>query len=727
MPEDRREPPRRERSREEQGPPPEASEVIEESEFSLSNILRILWAHMPMLAFTTILGTALAAFHVYTETPLYTAEARIVLDTKEEKLVQFEGVVPQLSGDDQAMNTELLSLRSHDLMLRVVDTMDLTGDPEFNPSLRPPDAWKELPGYEALMTAIGRPPSPSVAPAPEEARTTAADILRGKVQASIVPSTYAFNISVQTSEAKKSAAIANTIAEIYVERQREAKFQAMEEASTWLGTRAVDLKDELEAAEARVEEFTASATAVNEETVARNTQRLKNMRARRDEQQERARTLRQQTAELERLGAEDDYQALATTSDDPEIRSLARDLAAGEAPSGAAARIDRAIARRVSRLSAEAARLEGQAESFEAPIAELAAEVDAQSSDLLQLRQLQREAEATRLVYEHFLARMKEVSVQEGIQQADSRVLESARPPGAPSYPNRASALARGGVFGLVFGIALVSVGRALRNTMETPEELEVAAGISVIGVIPEQPGNDPTALLARLVEKPGSAMAEAVRNLRTAIQLSNVDAPPQVVMLTSSVPEEGKTILAAALAQTTAMSGRRVLLVEADLRRRRLNQYFELESEPGLISLLSGGVSFEEAVVHDDTTNLDILLAEESKVTPVDLFDSQSFRNFLDEMRKIYDLVVLDTPPILAVPDARVIAQHSDAVVYVVRWKKTTRRMVQSGLDFFHQVNLRVTGLSLNRINPKRMDRYGYYGYGYGYGRSGIGKYYTN
>jgi capsular exopolysaccharide synthesis family protein len=270
-----------------------------------------------------------------------------------------------------------------------------------------------------------------------------------------------------------------------------------------------------------------------------------------------------------------------------------------------------------------------------------------------------------------------------------------------------------------------VFIRNALRNTIRTPEELEAIYGLTVIGVIPDDRFQRPVALLELIINKPTSSLTEAVRSMRMAIQLSNVDMPPQVVVITSSVPDEGKSILAAALAVTTAMSDKKVLLVDADLRRRVLREYFGVAPSAGLVSLLSGSTSFDETVHRDERIGLDVLIADEGKVTPADFFESKQFENFMATARKQYDLVVLDTPPVLAVPDARVLSQHADAVVYTVRWNSTTRRMIQSGLALLRQVNVDVTGFALTRIDAKRMDLYGYYGYGFRGNK--LQKYYAN
>ena len=340
------------------------------------------------------------------------------------------------------------------------------------------------------------------------------------------------------------------------------------------------------------------------------------------------------------------------------------------------------------------------------------------------LRQLQREAEANRLLYQHFLERMKETSAQQGIQQADSRTLSPAVAPLHPASPRRLPVVAIGAALGLVLGIGLARALEMPDDRARAPEDLEEATGLRVTGVIPDAPSRRRGAVLKHLVEKPSSALAEAVRNLRTSVLLSNVDRTPQVIMVTSSVPGEGKTTTTLMLAQNSAALGKKVLVIECDLRRRVFLNYFELPEKHGVLSLLSGAASPEQAIRRDETTGLDVLVGQESRASAADVFSSDRFGAFIEEMRARHDSVFIDTPPALAVPDARVIAGRADALLYAVRWSATRRAMVRAGLELFEQIGVRVTGLAITQADPRRIARYGYAGYGYG--ASAARRYYT-
>ena len=216
-------------------------------------------------------------------------------------------------------------------------------------------------------------------------------------------------------------------------------------------------------------------------------------------------------------------------------------------------------------------------------------------------------------------------------------------------------------------------------------------------------------------------AAAEAIRNLRTSVLLSNLDVAPKVILVSSSVPGEGKTTQAIGLAHNLAGLGKKVLLVEGDIRRRTFKEYFKSETDLGLIGVLSEEVPLEQAILRPEGFPVDVLMGQKSSVNAADLFSSDTFEGFMARARKQYDYIVIDTPPVLVVPDARVIAAVADAIVYVAQWDSTPRSQVIEGLKLFASVGAPVTGLSLSQIDPKKMKRYGYggqYGAYAGYGR---------
>ena len=212
--------------------------------------------------------------------------------------------------------------------------------------------------------------------------------------------------------------------------------------------------------------------------------------------------------------------------------------------------------------------------------------------------------------------------------------------------------------------------------------------------------------------------MAESIRNLRTSILLANVDSPPKVVVFTSSVPEEGKSLTTLLLGMVAAQMGKRVILIDADIRRRTLHRSLQIKSSPGLLSLLNGSVRKQDAIKVDEKSNLHALPIERTRASAPDLLASEAFSKMIDDFRQDYDLILIDAPPVLPVSDARILAKLSDALVFVVKWNDTPRDIVRHGLSSLTNIGVHISGLVLTQVDREKQRKYGY-GYlgNYGYG----------
>ncbi len=629
--------------------------------------------------------------------PTYTAFAAVALETRQEQFVDLENVMSGLTGDQTTINTEVEVLRSRNLIAALVDTLDLTTDPEFNATLRPQPAF--APGaLLAWLTAGDRAP-----PSAAAIREATVDAVARAVAVSNLRQTYVFRIAATTESPAKSALLANTLSELYISNQLAVKFDATAQATGWLSERVAELQIELEAAEAKVKDFDAATDLVSPEALGFQRNQVKDLRARSE-----AATLAAENsgAALAALldAMPEDLSGLAAAGAAAGAETDARALTAAIAAGRFEARRDELVAAREVTL----ARNRSQAAALARSVAELSARTESQAADLVTLRQLQREAEASRLIYEYFLGRLKETSVQQGIQQADSRVLSQAVDPVRPSAPNSRSTLILFIGLGAALASGLVLLREARASTFRTAEDLELLTGHRVLGQTPRLPVSRRAGVLDHLVNKPASAGAEAIRNLRTSLMLANIDHPPQVIVMTSSVAGEGKTTQSVALALNYAGLGRKVLLIEGDLRRRVFSDYTTLATKGGLAAIIAQSRPEEEVIQTDPRLGIDILQAEPTRVNAADLYASAAFASFLRRMRESYDIIVIDTPPVLPVSDARVIGQHADAILYTVLWDKTPRAQVAQGLKSFADAGLRVTGLVLSQIDPRRMKRYG-------------------
>lgn len=676
----------------------------------LGRALGALWRARWDILVGAGLGLLAALVYVVSAPKVYRATATVMLETRQGQVIDLEGVIPGLGSDSSVVATEAEVLRSRSLLGTVVDTLELTALPEFNPALRPPGA------LAARISALLPTSAPVASPDTEHARNAAIDALRERLVVATIPGSLVFELTVSTGDPALSRDIANTLAEAYVTNQLAVKFQATEQATGWLSARVAELKAELEAQETEVKRFQSESDLVDAEGLAVLNRQLKDLRDRAGEIEGSLVAAQAQLTVLEQARSPAE---IAAALEDPQLMAMAQ-RAGG---STGRASFDRRAQVAEARLRATAERFSEQLASLTTAAEELDRRIGAQSDDLVELEQMQREAEASRLIYEYFLGRLKETSVQQGIQQADSRVLSLAVLPQRPAEPRAGLAF----TLLTLAGAAAAGLGALWRNgrdtTFRTPDEIETATGVPVLGTIPRIRARLRAGVFDYLSRRPRSAAAEAVRNLRSSVFLARRGDPPKVIVTTSTLPGEGKTTLSVALAQNIAAMGRKVLLIEGDQRRRVFGQYFRMPGKKGLATAIAAPDMLASIASGADTYGFDILQGEAVRQNAADIYASDRFRTFLDAARAAYDTVIVDTPPVLAVADARIIAQSADAVLFIVRWDETRRTQVAESLRLLETVSARPMGIVLNGLDARKLRRQGYDS---AYGSEGTG-YYQN
>lgn len=734
---------------------PRAPEA-EESLFDLRNLLRILRRRAWLLVGITALITAAAAVWTQSLTPRYTAETLIMLGGREERVVDLEAVLGGLPRD--ALASELQVIRSRELARRVAEKLELEHDPLFNPALSPPaapslvDRVNPLPWLRAHATALvleplrlADPAEPAATPRatlpPDVERERLLDGLAGRVRAGLEASeirgTRVVAVRYTSTDPATAARLADAFAEMYLLEQLEAKFDATRRASAWLETRLSDLREEVRAAESAVAAYrteqglidAAGVTALEGQVADLNGQVIM-LRAERVEKEARlARVrrlanaggnletlgdvagsgaivdLRQQRIALDRREAE-----LGTRYGDrhPEmvnLRAEQRDVQRA---------VDSEIARVIAALENDVALAVSRERSVETSRDELQRQFNEQHSSLVRLQELQRHASTTRALYESFLTRFKETEQQDGIAQADGHIISKATTPGGPSYPNNSRNVQMGLLLGLMLGMAAVFLVEKLDNGVRTAQDAESLLGVPALGLVPLIPrgrlgGKAPTAT-ELIVDRPLGQFAEAIRALRTAVAISDIDSPPKVVLVTSSLPGEGKTTLAGCMALSAAGAGKRAIVIDCDLRRPGVHRLFGHKPAAGLVELLTQRAALEDVLVtSEDTRGVDYVPVAAGAPNPADVLGSRSMRDLLARLRETYDLIVLDSPPTMAVSDATVLATMADTTLFVVRWEKTARQAATGGLRSILEVGAPVAGAALNAVDMRRQPKYAY------------------
>jgi polysaccharide biosynthesis transport protein len=669
--------------------------------------------------------------------PHYAGKAIVMLDPRQKNLTNIESVMSSLPADSAVIRSEMDVIQSRAVANRVIDELNLLKDNKFNPSL-------SVTGWISRLFASSK--EEAKAKREEQNRTSAFLRLQRSLEVQNDGRSYSINITYRDRSPEKAAAIANSYADQYLVDQLEVKYEASQRATAWLAKRMESLREEVRAAEKAVEDFKTANNLVNvgDETITQKQLTTINsqlLQARAERSQAEARLvsvknlspeqlatssvvlsspliqkLREQEAEVRRKEAD-----LATRYGDrhPKMIDVRNEL------QGIKDKIGEEILKTTASLQNDLDIAENKTLTLEKEMGNIEAETGTGNQAMVTLRQLQREAQATRSLYEGFLNRSKQIAEQQDMQVADARIIARADIPMKPYFPNLwiflALGVGLGGMIGFITAMILEYLDRGIRAL----SFIEKNYGVPALGLVPIAETAEGQLPTDYILEKPLSAYAEALRSIRTAIHFSNVDHPPKVMVVTSSLPNEGKTVFCASFARMLAKSGNRVLLIDADMRRPRLHSLLSLDkTRPDLAMVLAGDAPLSEAI-QKDVSGADVIIARTKTPNPQDLLSSRQMEKLLAGVRQDYDMVIIDTPPIMAVSDSALASKLADCTVYVVRWASTPREVVAESLKQFANYNIKLTGIVLTQVDLMQQKQYGYGDYGYYYGH--YKNYYAN
>ncbi|MDX6750925.1 polysaccharide biosynthesis tyrosine autokinase [Geminicoccaceae bacterium 1502E] len=729
----------------------------------IKELLGILRRRRWVIMGTMLLLTTLAVLVGLQMTPKYTAKALVMIDPRQSRVVDVEAVMQGLGTDASTVETQIKVLTSRDYVLGVMESLRLFEDPELNPALLkdPRDVVIKLGGpFERLVAwmpdewliAAGLAEEPG--PDSGEVRALlseqgAIDAFTGRYKVTQEGRSYVIGISYTSTDPGKAAKIVNRAAQMYVEAQRDLKLDATLRASGFLGDRLSELRAETEAAEAAVEEYRAAnsiiitnGSSLNEQELADLSRELIIAKANLAQRQARMRlirelrtsgdaldsvaevlgspvivNLRQQEALLLREEAE-----LRTYFGDkhPRIQNLLTEKA--NLQTKIVGEIDRILRTMENEVRAEGARVAAIAGQMQ----ELTG-VNSERRELeVKMRQLESDAESSRRLYEAFLQRYKETREQQGIIESDSRVVSTAAPPRSPSSPGPRLFGAVGFTASAMLGTLLALLLERLDSGLRSARQVEQELGLPALGLVPRlermKRGQKPHQYL---IGKPLSTYTESLRAIFTSLQLSNIDNAPKVVLVTSSLPQEGKTTLALSLATFAARSGQKVLLMDLDLRHPSVQRDLGARPVTGFVEHMVGEAGLEEVILHDEEAGIDYLPIKRQTANPTNLLGSHKMKQLITDLRERYDYIVLDSAPLLGVTDSKVVALVADKVLFATQWEKTSADAVRNALAHLHEVRADIGGVVLTMVDVRKHARYGYGDVGQYYGK--YHKYYVN
>jgi len=672
------------------------------------------------------------------QTPIYEAVGQIVVNKADSNLITFKDSVPVVDYYDQSdLDTEVRILQSDLMALQVIRQLNLDKRPEFGGSDR----------KQANLVAD---------PLQSDSNRTSALLgsFRGNLKVTLIPNTRVMEIHYSSTDPQLAASAVNTLAATYVEQNFKTKFESTMQASDWLSKQLVDLQMKVETSQEKLVRYQ------KEHEILGTDEKQNIITAKLDELNKEM-----TVAESDRMQKEAVYRQ--TESNDPVAIAAAiiSDSPTGGTGTGLLDKLhdqQASLRIQVAELSTQFGPSYPKVEQLDNQIKEidhqlqletskavdhlkqrylaalqretmLRAAFDKQKQEANKLNEsaieysiLKRDVDSNRTLYEGLLEKLKEAGVTAGLRSNNFRIINAARVPSSPSEPNIPRNLSFALVLGVISGIGLAFMLENMDNTVRTPEQAQIISGLPSLGMIPLgsksvhgasgkrlalTPAKEVVETVTQI--RPQSQMAESYRALRTSLLLSNLGAPPKVIMVTSARPQEGKTTTSINTAIVLAQKGVRVLLVDADLRRPSVHKALGMGPRSGLSNVLTGSATLQQTITTSPILpNLLIIPAGTPPPNPAELLASSNMRDLIAELRQQFDHIVIDTPPTLSVTDAVVLSPRADATILVIRSGHTTKQALRRARDILTQVNAHVAGVLLNAVDLTSPDYYYYYEY---------------
>ncbi len=721
--------------------------VLPAQESTLREYLRVLikrkWMVTAVVA-GIFLTVAVASLR---QTPIYEASGQIVVNKADSNVITFKDSMPVVDYYDQSdLDTEVRILQSDLLALQVIGKLNLDRRPEFG-------------GHSDQ-----KPANLVADPLQSDPNRTSALLgsFRGHLRVALIPNTRIIEIHYSSTDPQLAASAVNTLAATYVEQNFKTKFDSTMQASNWLSNQLVDLQMKVETSQEKLVRYQKEHEILGtDEKTNIITEKLdelnKEMTAAESDRMQKEAVYRQtQTNDPDEIAAAiiADTTGSGSTAtsglldklreQQANLRIQAADLSSQFGPSypkviqlgNQIKEIDHQMQsetnKAVDHLKGQYLAALQRENMLRGSFEKQKQEANKLNESAIEYSILKRDLDTNRTLYEGLLEKLKEAGVTAGLRSNNFRIINAARVPTAPSEPNIPRNLAFALVLDIISGVGLAFVLENMDNTVRTPEQATALSALPSLGMIPlgsksaSYGGSGKRLALTASKEvvetvtqvRPQSQMAESYRALRTSLLLSNLGAPPKVIMVTSARPQEGKTTTSINTAIVLAQKGVRVLLIDADLRRPSIHKALGMGPRSGLSNVLTGSATVQQTITTSPILpNLFIMPAGTPPPNPAELLASSNMRDLILELREQYDHIVIDTPPTLSVTDAVVLSPRADATILVIRSGQTTKQALRRSRDILMQVNAHVAGVLLNAVDLSSPDYYYYYEYQGKYG----------
>jgi succinoglycan biosynthesis transport protein ExoP len=704
----------------------------------LVSYLRILhkrrWT--ALTAFLIVLGTV--TVYTFTATPVFSARTQILIENDNPNVVKFEEVLDQNKASNDYYQTQYRILQSRALARRTLDAEKLWAHPLIDPlTARKAVSMNPLSWPAGASNAVQGWLSGAAtdATSTDDAKESAAqsrviDAFLKDLSVSPIRNSRLVDVSYRSPDAALSSRVANALARQYIEQNLEFRFLATQEATQFLNERTAEQRKALEKSEQALQQYREKTGAMAlEDRQNIVVQRLADLnaavtRARTDRIEKESVYNQIRTIQSDRT-AIDTFPAILNNVFIQQLKGQLTELQRSQAQLGEKLgarhpemlKVQSAIDTTETRISAEVQKVvQALRNDYQAALANersLQVSLDQQRAEAQELNRagiqygvLQRDATSNQSMFTGLLERSRETGISGELKTSNIRIVDPAETPRRPASPNKLTNLSLATFGGAFLGLGLAFFFEYLDSRIKQPDEIKAQLGLPFLGMIPSFDPKETTG--PPLI---GNGMphefSEAFRAIRTNVLFSSADEGSKSIVVTSTGPGEGKSVVSANIAKSLALAGQRVLLMDADMRRPKTHEIFGVSVEPGLSNLLVGESKASETVKRTLTPNLWLMAAGKLPPNPAELLGSKRFREFMATLRDHFDWVIIDSPPVMAVTDASVIAHNATGVVFVVAAEMTSKGAAKAALDQLDAAKAKYVGGILNRVDVKRNSYY--------------------
>jgi uncharacterized protein involved in exopolysaccharide biosynthesis/Mrp family chromosome partitioning ATPase len=725
---------------------------VAEPWLTVPNVLRLLWRRLGLILLGTCILSLLGIGITLLLPRTYQSETMIVVDPRREQVSSVPEVVSALPAESAVLRSEVDALQSTALIRSVVEHADLTSVPEFNPALREGGGWSWMfwldeAGQKAVeqwfagftqsigdLFGFGADDAEAGLPQEDDPVAVAAALYRNKaLTVSTDGRSLTMRVTVKSSDPQLAAKLANLHAALYLEQQFGGKAQAAERARGWLAERIVPLKADLQRADAAVQRYrqenelitsSQGMTVTVQQLGELNTQ-LSLVRAERAQNQARLEQVRRLIQTGPTLDSVPDVLASPVVQKLKEQQSYVARLEAdaltryanAQHPAIVSARaqqagLQRALKNEVNKIATSLERSVeislAKERSLERALEQLTKRAAAANLSEVKLRELERDAESTRTLYQTLLNRLQETSLGPISNLPDSRIISTAEVPLKPAFPKYMLFFAASILVAAGASTGFAFLFEAIQDRLRSPTQCNDLLGVRGLGLVPRIKGWRRRRISESVVED--GMPRDAVRSVLEILRAKRAEDRPRSISITSAVPHEGKTVLAIWLARVSAIIGVKVLLVDADLRRPSVVRYLGLGGSAGLAGgTVEPGNGFQDLVREDPLTGMHYVTCRTKSDHVRGIASLQGLEEFLRDARDSYDLVIVDSAPILAAPESLSICRMTDGVIFAVYWGRTLPRQARLAVSMLRSANANLLGAVVTRTDMRKHSRYAY------------------